>query len=97
MLKERVKVFSNSLICGQAGEELFYQLNSDKLLFADGYKFDFTLKHSGKTVELKSDYYDSEKTENFFMERFSDFHRKTEGGVWQSGEEWGRLLRLFLC
>lgn len=81
-----VSNFADSLKEGQNGEELFLNLNLDKLNQADGLKFDFTLKDSNRTVELKSDSYDCEKTENFFMERYSDFARKTNGGVWQSAE-----------
>lgn len=81
---EGIFIFEDSLKEGQKGEELFFDLNLDKLNRADGLKFDFTLKATGKTVELKSDYYDMTRTDNFFIERYSDFDKKTNGGPWQS-------------
>ncbi len=83
---DKVVNFFESKKDGQKGEKLFLELNLDKLDAADGYKFDFTLKDSDRKVELKSDYYDSDKTENFFMERYSNFQDKSNGGVWQSAE-----------
>lgn len=81
---EGMFIFSNSLKEGQKGEDLFYEINHDILNREDGFKYDFSFKSSGKKIELKSDYYDSTRTENFFLERYSDFDKKIDGGAWQS-------------
>lgn len=82
--EEGLFVFNKSLKSGQAGEDEFLVLNSG-LVRADGRNFDFTVKNTDKTVELKSDYYSMEKTPNFFMERFS--YDNKSGGPWQALEK----------
>ena len=75
--------FDKSLKVGKEGEDRFFNHFSGRLIKADGLKYDFVTV-DGLTLELKSDSYDMEKTENFFFERYSDFERKTPGGIWQS-------------
>ena len=43
---------------------------------------DFDL--DGKKIELKSDFYTFEDTDNFFIERYSDYDKLKDGSVWQS-------------
>ncbi len=81
--KEGIFIFENSLKEGQKGEELFLNIFKDRLVRLDGKNADFKLL-DGRTVELKSDYYDNNKTSNFFFERYSDKDRLTNGGPWQA-------------
>lgn len=76
--------FKDQLSVGASGEELFHSLYP-KLEKADGIKFDF--KYKNKTVELKTDTYSMLKTPNFFMERYSDVERATNGGPWRAAHD----------
>lgn len=81
--KEAMFIFDNSLREGQKGEELFHKAFPDRLEKLDGFKNDFIL--DGKYfIELKSDYYDINRTPNFFMERWGDKEKKSPGGPWQA-------------
>ena len=80
--KEAIFEFNNSLKEGQYGEELFAKKYEEKLERLDGLKNDFRVIKSGKTIELKGDYYDMNRTPNFFIERFS--YRNEIGGPWQA-------------
>jgi len=73
--------FKEQLSIGAEGEALFHTLYP-KLEKADGIKYDF--KYNDKTVELKTDSYSMAKTPNFFMERYSDVERGTNGGPWRA-------------
>lgn len=81
--EEGMFIFEDSLKVGKQGEREFHSLNPD-LVAADGFNYDFKMKN-GKKIELKSDYYDMEKTENFFIERYS--YGNKSGGPWQSLEK----------
>ena len=76
--------FKDQLSVGASGETLFHSLYP-KLEKADGIKFDFSYK--GKSVELKTDTYSMDKTPNFFMERYSDVERSTNGGPWRAAHD----------
>lgn len=73
--------FKDQLSVGANGESVFHALYP-KLEKADGIKFDFSYKN--KSVELKTDTYSMAKTPNFFMERYSDVERGTNGGPWRA-------------
>lgn len=73
--------FKDQLTVGGSGEELFLSLHP-WLNKADGIKYDFD--RNGKSVELKTDTYSMAKTPNFFMERYSDVDRATNGGPWRA-------------
>ncbi len=73
--------FKDQLSVGGSGEALFLSLHP-WLNKADGIKFDF--ERNGKTIELKTDTYSMKRTPNFFMERFSDTDRGTNGGPWRA-------------
>lgn len=75
-------IFAHSLEQGKAGETAFLNKFKDKLVRLDGFKADFMF--GDKKVELKTDYYDSTKTQNFFIERWSDKKNKKAGGPWQA-------------
>jgi hypothetical protein len=74
--------FQKSLKFGKKAEQQFLELFADKLVQESGYIHDFTVKRTGKTLELKTDRYDAAATENFFMERYS--YGEEPGGVWQA-------------
>ncbi len=76
--------FARSLAKGKESEVLLLKL-WPQLTPTDGRKGDFLLP-SGDKLEVKSDNYDHEKTGNMFIERWSDFDKKKEGGPWQALE-----------
>lgn len=79
---EAIFIFEDSLKSGQYGENIFSQKHSNTIEKLDGLKNDFRILKSGETIELKSDYYDSDRTENFFFERYS--YDDIDGGPWQA-------------
>lgn len=76
---ESMFIFDESLKIGKTGEDIFNDINPH-LQRENGLKFDFS--YNGKKIELKTEYYDINKTENFFIERFS--YDDVDGGPWQS-------------
>lgn len=76
--------FQASLAKGKAGEALLRELWPELVPIEGGRRGDFML--NGHKVELKSDQYDMEKTENFFIERWSSVHDKKPGSLWQALE-----------
>lgn len=86
--------FKTSLRAGALGEVIFYQGHCGDLKRIDGLKGDFEFLHgdlAGQKLELKTDYYDMNKTPNLFIERYSDRVKQTPGGPWQAlshGCEW---------
>ena len=76
--------FTEDLKRGHTGELKFFSLFNNKLEHIDGRIADFKIISSGELVELKSDWYDLEKTENFFIERYS--YENEPGGPFQALE-----------
>lgn len=77
---------------GKIGEKnflKFYEPHFDKLEWLceaeDKTGPDFRI--GKKLVELKTDSYDMNKTDNFFIEYYSDEWKKTIGGPWQAREK----------
>lgn len=84
---EGLFIFEDSLKEGQKGEELFFSYHKETLEYINKpNKPDFRISKTGDFLELKSDYYDSTRTENFFFERYSDKVAKTPGGPWKALE-----------
>lgn len=81
---QKVWDFQKQLKLGTQGEELFIQYYHEPLIIYPKRRADFKTIKEGLLVELKSDSYNMEKTPYFFMERWSDFHKKKPGGPWQS-------------
>lgn len=79
--------FQAQLTVGSRGEELFLERYPDKLAIHPHNAYDFDCLTTGRKIELKTDTYNINKTNNFFMERYSDVHRQSPGGVWQSAEK----------
>lgn len=77
--------FNKQLDIGSRGETLFLKHYADKASKADGRKYD--LFYEGKTVELKTDTYPMQKTENFFMERYGSIEDKKVGGPWRARDD----------
>lgn len=75
--------FKTSLAKGAAGEVLLMEAwpGLERL---DGRKSDFLVLATGEQLELKSDQYDMDKTENFFIEVWSDRERLKVGGPRQA-------------
>jgi hypothetical protein len=76
--------FKGQLAVGNRGEELFLERYPRKLEIFSGREYDFTVKSSREKIELKTDTYNMDKSDNFFLERYSDVHRKTPGGPWRA-------------
>lgn len=75
--------FNKSLEKGKLGEAMLMELWPD-LEQLKGRKSDFKVKSTGKLVELKSDQYDMAKTDNFFIELWSDSAKLKPGGPLQA-------------
>lgn len=72
---------------GKKAEKEFMEIYPTPLtLVVDHRKWDLE-SECGLKVELKTDTYNMDKTENFFMERWSSIERKSPGGPWQALEK----------
>lgn len=74
--------FKKDLDRGHDGERSFFEKYQSSVTHLDGRNADFEINKTGETIELKTDYYDFEKTANLFMERYS--YAEEPGGPWQS-------------
>lgn len=90
MSKTKSKIFSfkKQLELGNKGEDLFikeygFWYGPKK---GDGKTHDLILKDGAK-VELKTDFYTLDKTQNFFMERFGSVEEQKIGGPWKALED----------
>lgn len=81
----RVAKFKDDLKRGHGGEHKFYNRFAASVTHLDGRNADFEINKTGETVELKTDYYDMNKTPNFFIERYS--HDDKPGGPWQAASK----------
>ena len=77
--------FKKDLARGHDGERSFYEKYQGSVTHLDGRNADFEINKTAETIELKTDYYDYEKTANFFMERYS--YAEEPGGVWQAAKK----------
>lgn len=87
MSKSKAWDFKEQLALGERGEELFMERYPRKLEIFPGREYDFTVCSSREKLELKTDSYNINKSENFFFERYSDVHRKTPGGPWRAHKD----------
>lgn len=76
--------FQDQLRVGDRGEELFIQYYYAPLVIIPDRFADFRRVDDGRSVELKTDTYNMEKTPNFFFERYSDMEAKKPGGPWRA-------------
>ena len=79
--------FNEQLEVGDVGESDFksyYSVLSP--VKSKEYAIDFTIKNN-KTVELKTDSYDMNDTENFFMEKISDINSGKLGGIFRAKQD----------
>jgi len=79
------KIFSTDLKRGHDGEHSFFMKYQHCITRLDGRNADFEINKTAETIELKTDYFDHDKTPNFFMEKFS--YGDNLGGPWQSLEK----------
>jgi hypothetical protein len=85
--KNKTFSFQEQLKVGDRGESLFMERYPRNLDIYPGREYDFTVRCNGKTVELKTDSFNMEKTPNFFLERYSDVYKKTPGGPWRAKKD----------
>lgn len=84
-MSRKIHNFQASLKRGHKGEAEFYELFKDQVERLDGYIADGRILATGKTYEIKTDYYCPTKTENFAMEKVS--YGDKPGGPYQSLEK----------
>lgn len=79
--------FDKQLTVGNSGESLFlkYYKKLGPVKSKDWF-CDFVLKDK-KTVEIKTDTYDMNKTNNFFMEMFGNITESKMGGPWRGMQD----------
>ena len=75
--------FQQSLKLGDAGEESFHKAYPH-LIYDSCEGHDFVDEGTGKTIELKTDFWSMSKTQNFFMEMYSDDINYKLGGPFRS-------------
>lgn len=79
--------FDTQLGVGNDGESDFQKhYRSLRPKKSNDRKIDFVL-NTGKTVELKTDTYDMDKTPNFFMEMFGNIDDGKIGGPWRAMQD----------
>jgi hypothetical protein len=79
--------FDEQLNVGNDGESVFAKHYARlKPVKSTDRKIDFILG-DGRSVELKTDTYDMEKTPNFFMEIFGDIDAEKIGGPWRAMQD----------
>lgn len=81
----KIHNFKEDLAAGKKQEEEFYNLYKDKLEWLQGKGADFRILRTGETIEIKHDNYDPDKTDKFFMERYS--HGDSPGGAYQAASK----------
>lgn len=77
--------FKTSLSKGKVGEAFLLE-KWPELTLLDGLNADFKLP-DGRTLELKTDYYNMDETANFFIERISNSNKQSPGGPWQAASK----------
>lgn len=94
--------FRKSLAKGKRAEQKFLELFGDKIKLLDGFMSDAEILATGERLEIKTDFFDPSKTENFFIERYS--YGEVDGGPRQSlakGSKywvyWFPVANLFYC
>ncbi|OHD41428.1 MAG: hypothetical protein A2086_06545 [Spirochaetes bacterium GWD1_27_9] len=76
--------FNEQLPIGKTGELIFSQIYKNlNIKLSEDKRWDFELGDKIK-IELKTDTYNMEATENFFMELYSDSDKGTLGGPWRA-------------
>ena len=86
-MSKRVFQFNSQLQVGNIGEQFFLDNYPATLEKFSGRECDFKLVETGGLIEVKTDTYDAEKTENFFFERWSNQEKKTPGGPWRAKKD----------
>lgn len=87
--------FVKDLDRGKKGENFINDNFPELELISEPYGADFKCKNTGHLIELKTDFYDFNKTPNFFIERYSNYDTKRDGGVHQAikyGAQWFMYL-----
>lgn len=84
MTKSKSWDFKKQLEFGDRGEALFAERYPRRLEIFPGKAYDFTVLSSREKVELKTDSYNMDKSENFFFERYSDVSKESPGGPWRA-------------
>lgn len=80
--------FEEQIKVGDAGEEefrLFYKDRLNPIKPKNDYSYDFGV--GNKKIELKTDTYRMDSTENFFMERWANYEQTKVGGPWRASKD----------
>lgn len=76
--------FKEQLAYGLQAQQDFFDIYHRPLIEANTRAYDFKVVATGEKLELKTDDWDHDKTENFFFERYSVWEKESPGGPWQS-------------
>lgn len=80
----KVFSFQKQFKKGVKGEDFFVECYKDiNARRGDGKIIDL-LVNENDSVELKSDSYSMERTENFFIERYGNYQKLKDGSIWRS-------------
>ena len=79
--------WKDQLEVGSRGEELLMEHYPTPLVIYAAHRADFRRLSDGKLVELKTDTYSLEKTENIFAERWGNIEEKKPGGPWRARKD----------
>ncbi len=81
---------------GNLGEKLFINCYHKRLAVKSGAK-EFDIYVDGnKKVEIKTDFYSMSESDNFFIERWSNWQSKKPGSVWQAYHNAEYFVYLFI-
>jgi hypothetical protein len=83
-MSKRTFSWKTQLEYGLEAQARFHDIYHEPLILADTLRYDFKRVKDGKKLELKTDDWDHNKTENFFFERYSVWEKESPGGPWQS-------------
>jgi len=79
--------WKEQLQVGDRGEELYMEHSPYPLVVYPKHKADFRRLSDGALVELKTDTYGLDKTENCFFERWGNLEKKKPGGPWRARKD----------
>lgn len=79
--------WQEQLAVGSRGEALFAEYYPEPVTVFAPHKADFRRVSDGALIELKTDDYNLEKTENFFFERYGNLERTKPGGPWRARKD----------
>lgn len=84
MSHKKIFGFKEQLNVGNSGEDLFIKLYKDLNPSKGDGKIEDIILGDSKTIEIKTDSYDINKTPNLFIEHYGNISKKKFGGPWRA-------------